>query len=143
MSEFPRTVVGGVSVSRLIVGTNWVLGYSHTSRAKDRFIASYQTSERIADILTVFFEHGIDTVMGMPVPILRDAIRMAEDRTGRKAITILTPHFNILPGGPAESEPEAVFDACRRMGATFCMPKHPMSASLCVTLSIIARHAPS
>ncbi|HUS90606.1 MAG TPA: hypothetical protein VM695_02110 [Phycisphaerae bacterium] len=122
MSEFQRTTVGGVSVSRMIVGTNWFLGYSHQSAAKDRFIKSYQTRQNIADILEVFFRHGVDTVMGMPEPILRDAIADAQDRTGREAILVLTPHFNFRPGGPAETEPDRVFDRCREMGATFCFP---------------------
>lgn len=52
MNEFPRTMVGGVSVSRMIIGTNWFLGYSHTSVAKDKFITSYQTREKLADIAT-------------------------------------------------------------------------------------------
>ena len=43
MAEFPRTTVGGVSLPRLIAGTNWFLGYSHTSLAKDKFIREYQT----------------------------------------------------------------------------------------------------
>ena len=38
MTDFPRTLVGGVSMPRLLVGTNWFLGYSHTSRAQDKFI---------------------------------------------------------------------------------------------------------
>jgi hypothetical protein len=37
-TEFPRTMVGGVSLPRLLIGTNWFLGYSHTSLAKDKFI---------------------------------------------------------------------------------------------------------
>ena len=78
MTEFPRTTVGGVSVSRLLIGTNWFLGYSHYSRAKSKFIKDFQTRERIADILTVFFERGVDTIMGMPVPLLRDAIADAQ-----------------------------------------------------------------
>lgn len=133
MSDFPRTEVGGVSLSRLMVGTNWFLGYSHMSKAKDHFIKSYQTRENIADILTVFMQAGVDTIMGMPVPILRDAISEAQDRTGRSATLILTPHFNITPGGPPESEPERVFDTCKELGATFCMPHQ------CVTDSLIDR----
>jgi hypothetical protein len=125
--------VGGVSVSRLLIGTNWFLGYSHCSRAKDQFIKSYQTRERVADILTVFLEHGVDTVMGMPVPLLRDAIADAQDRTGREAKLILTPHFNIVPGGPPESEPERVFDTCKELGATFCYPHQ------CVTDALVDR----
>ncbi|MFH1086139.1 MAG: hypothetical protein V1772_10300 [Chloroflexota bacterium] len=133
MQEFPRTMVGGVSVSRMLIGTNWFLGYSHTSAAKDRFIQSYQTRERVADILTVFLEHGVDTVMGMPVPMLRDAIHDAQERTGRQARLILTPHFNVLPGGPPEMEPERVFDRCKALGATFCFPHQ------CVTDALLDR----
>jgi hypothetical protein len=130
MVEFPRTTVGGVSVSRMIVGTNWFLGYSHTSAAKDRFIKSYQTRENIADILTVFLEQGVDAIMGMPVPILRDAIRDAQERTGREAILILTPHFNIRPNGPPELEPERAFDNCKELGATFCFPHQSVTDAL-------------
>ena len=108
MSEFPRTKVGGVSLSRLIIGTNWFLGYSHTSLAKDTFIKSYQTRANIANIIALFLRHGVDVVMGMPVPLLHDAIRDAEDRVGRKVTRVLTPHFNTLPGGPPESEPARV-----------------------------------
>ncbi len=122
MTKFPRTNVGGVSLPRMIVGTNWFRGYTHTSAAKSKFIKEHQTREKIADILTVFFESGIDAVMGMPEPILRDAIADAQDRTGRKAILILTPSFNVLPGGPKEKEPERMFDTCKEDGATFCMP---------------------
>jgi hypothetical protein len=130
MTEFPRTTVGGVSVSRMLIGTNWFLGYSHTSRAKDAFIKSYQTRERVADILTVFFERGVDTVMGMPVPMLRDAIADAQERTGREAKLILTPGFSVLPDGPEESEPERVFDTCKELGATFCFPHQSVTDAL-------------
>jgi len=130
MTEFSRTTVGGVSVSRMLIGTNWFLGYSHTSRAKDAFIKSYQTRERVADILTVFFERGVDTVMGMPVPMLSDAIADAQERTGREAKLILTPGFNVLPDGPEESEPERVFDTCKELGATFCFPHQSVTDAL-------------
>ena len=58
MDLFPRTMVGGVSLPRMIIGTNWFRGYSHTSAAKDKFINEYQSVERVADILTVFLEQG-------------------------------------------------------------------------------------
>jgi len=122
MSGFPRTTVGGVSLSRLIVGTNWFLGYSHTSLAKDRLIREFMTRGRVADILTVFLEHGVDAVMGMPVPMLMGAIDDAQCRTGRRMHLIVTPTFNIRPGGPPEQEPERVFDRCKELGATFCFP---------------------
>ncbi|OQA46434.1 MAG: hypothetical protein BWY52_00725 [Chloroflexi bacterium ADurb.Bin325] len=127
---FPRTTVGGVSVSRLIAGTNWFLGYSHTSAAKDRFIKNYQTRDSIADILEVFLSYGVDTVMGPQNPLLIEGIQEAQQRTGREVILILTPHFNILPDGPEELDPQRVFDSCKRMGATFCLPHQAITDAL-------------
>ncbi|MEE8390674.1 MAG: hypothetical protein V3S14_07760 [Anaerolineae bacterium] len=133
MAEFPRNTVGGVSLPRLLVGTNWCLGWSHTSLAKDRFIKQFQTRERITDILTVFLEHGVDAVMAPLSQHLEDAIQAAEDRTGQRMIRILTPSFNVRPGGPPENEPEVVLDQCKEFGATFCLPHQ------CVTDTLIDR----
>jgi hypothetical protein len=130
MSNFPRTTVGGVSVSRLIIGTNWFRGFSHCSKAKDDFIKGYQTRENMADIITVFIKSGIDTIMGQAVQETADAIKIAEDRTGHKVISIFTPHFNITPGGPPELEPERVFDHCQKFGGTFCMPHQAVTDAL-------------
>jgi hypothetical protein len=133
MAEFPRTTVGGVSLPRMIVGTNWFLGYSHTSLAKDNFIKELQSRERIARVLTVFMENGIDAVMAPLSQHLEDAIRDAEGRTGRRMIRILTPSFSIRPGGSPEDEPEMVLDRCRKLGATFCLPHQ------CVTDALVDR----
>jgi len=130
MTEFPRTTVGGLSMPRLIIGTNWFRGFSHTSAAKDKFIKSYQDSARIAEILTVFLEYGIDAIMGMPDPVTVEAIDKAEQRTGRRVIPIFTPHFNIVPGGPPEMEPARVFDDCKKKGAVFCMPHQGITDAL-------------
>ena len=133
MSEFPRTTVGGVSLPRLIIGTNWFLGWSHTSRAKDDFIKSLQTRERITEVLTVFMERGVDAIMAPLSDHLERAIRDAEERTGWRMIRILTPSFNVVPGGPADSEPEVMLDRTKALGATFCMPHQ------CVTDALIDR----
>lgn len=133
MNDFPRTMVGGVSMPRLLVGTNWFLGYSHTSLAKDKFIKDFQTRERIASILSVFLSSGVDAVMAPPSQLLEEAIRDAEDRTGRAMIRVLTPIFNIDPGGDPNTEPGMMFDLCKKLGATFCMPHQ------CVTDALLDR----
>jgi hypothetical protein len=133
MDTFPRATVGGVSVSRLIIGTNWFLGWSHTSAAKDALIASSHARRTIADTISVFISYGVDTVMGPLHPLLAEALADAEDRTGHRIIRIYTPTFNILPDGPPEKEPERVFDLCREAGATFCMPHQ------CVTDALLDR----
>ena len=38
MTQFPRTEVAGISLPRMLVGTNWILGYSHTGPAADDMI---------------------------------------------------------------------------------------------------------
>lgn len=130
MTEFPRTMVGGVSLPRLLIGTNWFLGYSHTSLAKDHFIKAFHNRDTVAEILQVFLQHGIDAVMGPFSDALEEALQEAEQRAGRGIIRIITPHFNITPDGPAELEPERVFDACKAMNATFVMPHQCMTDAL-------------
>jgi hypothetical protein len=122
VDKFPRTMIGDISVSRMIIGTNWFLGYSHISVAKDSFIKSYQDTKKVAAILETFLDHGIDTVMGPPDPLLIDAVKEAQDRTGDEIILILTPTFNIVPGGPKENDAEDVLDMCKGFQCKICMP---------------------
>ena len=128
--SFPRTSVAGLSLSRLIVGTNWFLGYSHYSVAKDKFIKNTQTRDKIADILEVYLDSGIDTVMGPMLPLLSDAVQEAQQRSGKEIKLILTPWFNILPGGEPANDPEAVIANCKAAGAKICMPHQMVTDAL-------------
>jgi len=59
MEKFQRTTIAGLSVSRMIIGTNWFLGYSHTSKGKDLFIQNeIKDRKKIADIIEVFLSKG-------------------------------------------------------------------------------------
>ncbi len=129
MSIFPRTEVGGRSLSRMIAGTNWMLGYSHCTRSKDAQIQeTHSDYKSIADILEVFFRNGVDTVMGpmCNAPHLCDAIREAEDRTGVGAIRISTPGFKITTETPGQGldmdNVREVLDREAEIGSDFCMP---------------------
>jgi hypothetical protein len=136
MDTFPRTMVGGVSLSRLIIGSNWLLGYSHTSAAKDRFIKGFQSRESIVEIFKSFLGYGVDTVIGPPNPLLIEAVDEAEQQTSKKMIRILTPGFNIWhekmnPNAIlSDKEPEEVFDTCKKLGATFCLPHQAVTDAL-------------
>ena len=129
-NEFPRTTVGGVSLPRLLVGTNWFLGWSHTSLARDNFIREYQTRDRIIGMLSVFLEYGIDAVMAPLSSLLDDSIRETEQRTGRKIVRIYTPAFDLAPDPAPENSPQGVFDQCAALGATFCMPHQSVTDAL-------------
>jgi hypothetical protein len=119
--------VGGISVSRMIVGTNWFLGYSHCTSAKDEFIqAVHSTPKSIADVLEVFYRAGVDTVLGLNQDILRDAMKEASDRTGVKGILISTPNFPFDKRTPFDGfDKDAVakvLDKEQADGVDFCLP---------------------
>jgi hypothetical protein len=124
MSQFPRTTVGGVSLPRMIIGTNWFCGYSHQSVAKDRFIKGYQTPERLADVIEVYLEYGIDAIMGYHSanPALVEAERLVQDRTGRKLIVIDTPGLGLRSGTLDWDATRSVLDESMGFGATFLLP---------------------
>lgn len=127
---FPRTTVGNISLSRLIVGTNWFLGYSHYSAAKDKLIKDTQNRDKIVSILEVFLNSGVDTVMGPLNPLLTEAIQEAQQRSGQEFKLILTPWFNLLPGGDLVNDPEPVIAQCKAAGATICMPHQMVTDAL-------------
>ncbi len=114
--SFPSTSIEHLTVSRLMVGTNWFLGYSHFSAAKSRWIKEYMDVDRIVAVMTVFAREGINAVMGPLSPDLREAIRRVEAETGVHMIWACTPSGegvdDLLPGIEQSAE----------FGAEICMP---------------------
>ncbi len=128
MSDFPRTTVGGVSLPRLVCGTNWMLGFSHTTKAKDEFIKElFDTPEKVADVVEVFARAGCNALMSLPSEFVCQAVREVEQRTGTEMIWIATP------GYAEESGPESwrkQVDLTKEMGAKFCFPHQSVTDSL-------------
>jgi len=128
MNAFPRTTVGGVSLPRLIIGTNWFLGYSHCTPAKDKLIHRVVSGyKKMADVLEVFFNAGIDAIYGeIQDDMMRDAVREVEQRAGVRAIVISTPHFTVTPRTPFDGfdprEVDRILDEEKARGAMFCLP---------------------
>ncbi len=145
MDGFPRTTVGGVSVSRMIIGTNWFLGYSHTSDAKDRLIVRSMDRKAIADVIETFANAGVDCIMGLlQRQILHEAIREAQDRTGKKITVISTPGFPITAETPAKgfdrSEIMRTLEKEKELGATFLFPHQGTTDSLVDRCTRTIRH---
>ena len=89
MSEilFPRTTVAGESLSRMIIGTNWVLGWSHTTPAADHQIKRrFPDGQSAWPLLKSFLDNGVDTIMGplQQERVLQEAIQVAQERSGKK-----------------------------------------------------------
>jgi hypothetical protein len=117
----------------MIIGTNWILGWSHTGAAADSLIKRRNGSaEAVADLLEVFLRAGVDSLMGIFVgqQHMLEAIKMAEDRTGRKLILIDTPALNMDDNATARKEAEKMIAQSRKNGATFCFPHHSSTEQL-------------
>ena len=84
MQMFPRTLVGGVSLPRMIIGSNWMLGYSHTGEAADELILSRNGNEAaIAEIVGTYLQYGIDAIMAPKFDsdsTIEKGIRIAEEQ---------------------------------------------------------------
>jgi hypothetical protein len=119
MSSFPRTTVGEVSLPRLICGTNWILGYTHISAAKDRFVRElFDKPSKAADVIEVFARNGCNAVMSPLTEFVRDAIREVEQRVGIPISWICTPSCDIQQ---PDTWKQSV-DQAKEFGATFCFP---------------------
>jgi hypothetical protein len=140
---FPRTEVAGVSLSRLIIGTNWLLGYSHTSPSADAHIRSaYAAPEDFFPMFDAYMGYGVDTVMG-PIggsPLITSAIECARQKLGRDIIVIDTPIINVSDTAEARREAEAVIRNGAKAGAKFSLLHHSSVEQLVnKNLGVIAR----
>ncbi len=131
--QFPRTEVAGISLPRLLIGSNWVLGYSHTSSSADAMIRSRHSSkETIVELLEAYLEYGIDAMMAPfkeNTPLM-DAIKTVEDKHGRPIIRIDTPIINVKDSAADRAEARKLIEESRKMGNTFCLIHHSSAEQL-------------
>ena len=134
MADFPRTEVGGVSLPRMLAGTNWLLGYSHTGPAADEMIKGrHADPQNVAAVLDAYMEYNIDAIMGPSFDedtALRKGMHLTEEKFGKKMIQIVTPSFNVDDNAAARREAEAVIKKCAKDGATFCLIHHAAAEQL-------------
>lgn len=125
--EFPRTHVAGISLPRLVIGCNWVSGFSHQGPAKDAMILEkHSAPESTADIFEVFLRQGVDACLGLfgVDKNLHRAVLLAQERTGKQMIIMDEPVLNMENTPAARREAEAEIKKCARRGARFCLPLH-------------------
>ncbi len=132
-NPFPRTTVAGVSLSRMIIGTNWILGWSHRSPAADRQIKNrFPGGSEVFPLLNTFLEAGVDTIMGplQQERVMQEAVKEAMDRTGKQMILIDTPIINVDDNEAARREARETIHRARQCGATFCLLHHSSAEQL-------------
>ena len=132
-NTFPRTTVAGVSLSRMIIGTNWILGWSHRSPAADRQIKNrFPGGKEVYPLLKTFLDEGVDTIMGplQQERVMQEAVREAQERSGRQMILIDTPIINVDDSEAGRREARATIHRSRECGATFCLLHHSSAEQL-------------
>jgi len=133
MRNFPRTEVAGISLPRMLMGTNWVLGYGHRTASADKLIKSaHDEYSKTFPLFEAYSAYGVDAVMG-PIsthPYLEGAIKYAEDKLGKPIIRIDTPILNVQDSPQARHEAEQQIKLSAAQGNTFCLMHQASTDSL-------------
>ncbi|MBR4204857.1 MAG: hypothetical protein IKQ92_05200 [Clostridia bacterium] len=127
LSTFPRTEVGGLSLPRMLIGTNWLLGWSHTGAAADAAIREkFANPPDFWPVFETFLSAGVDAVMAplSTTPIAAAAVDWAEQKAGRKIIRIDTPAFCVDDTPEGRREARAAVRHSREIGSDFCLIHH-------------------
>ncbi len=133
MIQFPRTEVEGLSLSRMIIGSNWFAGYSHRSPSADKMIrAEHSTTKNLVPMLEAYQEYGIDTIMALysKHPVIVQAIREATEKTGKEFIMVDTPIINVDNTAMARNEAKAEILKSKENGSKICMIHHSSAEQL-------------
>ena len=124
---FPRTNVGGLSLSRMIIGTNNIMGGSHRTRARDVHIQGFNNcKESVAEIIEAYLEYGVDTIVGClaTAQFALDGIKLAQERTGKRVYHIELAKFDVDDTKEARKEAKDFIKLCKDVGVDVCMPLH-------------------
>jgi hypothetical protein len=111
----------------MLIGTNWLFGWSHTGHAADTFIRDLHAKiDSFTPVFDVYLRYGVDAVMGpfSTHPGAADKIHAAQDALGKKLILIDTPVVNVDDNPAARSEAQAVFKRSAEIGSRFCLIHH-------------------
>lgn len=133
MNQFPRTKVEDVSLSRMLIGTNWLLGWSHTSVSADEMIKRrYDSAQAFKPILETYLRYGVDSIMapfGLS-PELTRAVKETEQHIGKEIIMVDTPMLNVDDSPEARREAESKVKESAQRGAKICLIHHSSAEQL-------------
>ncbi len=113
---FPMTQIGGVEISRLIIGSNTFHGFSHFSAARDQWLREYFTPDRVTEVLSVCAEEGLNCTVALQRKDYVSQLEEIERTTGHKIHYIATP-----AGATLEDLKKGIREAAD-LGCEFCFP---------------------
>jgi len=113
---FPTTNIGGIEISRLIIGSNTFHGFSHFSKARDQWLKKHFTPERIYEVMRYCAEQGLNATIALQRQDYMDVMRRVEKDTGH--------HINYIstPAGATLEDLKRGIDESADIGCEFCWP---------------------
>lgn len=114
--RFPMTQIGGLAISRVVIGTNMFCAASHISRGRDEWLRRYFTRERIYEVIAAAAEQGINALVAGPSPELKSILEELERNTGWHVNYIATP------AGMDLEQLRPGIDLAADLGCEFCWP---------------------
>jgi len=112
------------------MGSNWLLGYSHTTASAGEYIWQVNGSvAAMSQIACSYLENGIDAIVvpynpGERCEILLAGLKDAEDKTGRKIIKIFTYSPDVADTKEARKSAEDYTKHVKEKGADFLFVFH-------------------
>lgn len=130
---FPKTEVGGALLPRAIMGTNWLLGWSHTGPAADKMIRErYEKPEDFLPVFEAYLDYDCNAVMGpiSQTPLALNAVKYAEQKLGKEIIIIDTPWINVDDNAEARRSAEEIYKNAAAVGCKFSLMHHSSAEQL-------------
>jgi len=85
--------IEGLEIPKLLIGTNSLLGWSHTSKGRDEWIRRTFTAQRVAEVLVHCSRLGATGVVGPIFPRLAEALELSR-AMGAKITWVSTTTVN-------------------------------------------------
>ncbi len=126
-TPFPTTTVENITLPRMLIGSNWFCGYSHTGNAADLMIKEkFPDEASFYPIFEEYLEHDINAIMGLFEynPLMKRAVDYAEQRSGKEITIIDTPLVNVDDTPAARQEALKTIQTSAKNGAKICMIHH-------------------
>ena len=84
--SLPRVKIAGYYVSRLVLGSNPFLGFSHFSSARDKWFRRYFTVERMVEVMERCLKLGVNAVVGPADEKLFKALEALKEAFGGEMV---------------------------------------------------------
>ena len=114
--ELPKTKIGDIEISRMIIGSNTFHGFSHFSHAKDNWLKQYFTHDKKYELIEACANLGMNAVLSGTNDEFYEILQEIERNTGHHIVWICTP------GGRVAKDLEPGIKWCADHGVEICMP---------------------